>query len=180
MPDLKGTKTEKNLWEAFAGESMARNKYTYFADKAKSEGCEQIAAIFEETANNEKEHAKLWFKFLCGGEFPSTDANLKAAAAGENEEWTCMYKRMAEEAKEEGFDKLAFLFQGVADIEKDHEERYLKLLDNVNNKQVFSKTEKSVWICRNCGHIVDANSAPSLCAVCDYPQAYFELRVINY
>jgi len=180
MANLKGTKTEKNLLEAFAGESMARNKYTYFAGKAKKEGYEQIAAIFEETANNEKEHAKLWFKLLCGGEIPSTVENLKAAASGENEEWTDMYKRMAEEAKEEGFDKIAFLFEQVGHIEKDHEERYLKLLSNVNADQVFSKTEKSVWICRNCGHIVDAKNAPELCPVCVHPQAHFELKAVNY
>jgi len=180
VPDLKGTKTEKNLMEAFAGESMARNKYTYFAGKAKKEGYEQIAAIFEETANNEKEHAKVWFKLLCGGEIASTDDNLQAAAAGENEEWTEMYKRMAVEAHEEGFDKIAKLFEQVAVIEKDHEERYLALLANVNNSEVFKKKEKSVWICRNCGHIVDALSAPSICPVCDHPQAHFELRAINY
>ena len=180
MPDLKGTKTEKNLWEAFAGESMARNKYTYFAGKAKKEGYEQIAAFFEETAGNEKEHAKLWFKLLQGGDIPSTDANLKAAAAGENEEWTSMYKRMAEEAKEEGFDKIAVLFDLVGKIEKEHEERYLALLDNVNNKQVFGKKEKSVWICRNCGHIADSANAPDTCVVCSHPQAYFELKAVNY
>ena len=180
MSNLKGTKTEKNLMEAFAGESMARNKYTYFAGKAKKDGYEQIAAIFEETANNEKEHAKLWFKLLCGGDIPSTDENLKAAAAGENEEWTEMYRRMAVEAKEEGFDKIAFLFEHVGKIEKEHEERYLTLLDNVNNNKVFTKTEKSVWICRNCGHIVDAASAPKICPVCDHPQAHFELRSVNY
>jgi len=180
MQDLKGTKTEKNLMEAFAGESMARNKYTYFAGRARKEGYEQIAAIFEETAGNEKEHAKLWFKLLCGGDIPSTDANLKAAAAGENEEWTAMYKRMAEEAKQEGFDKIAFLFEHVGKIEKEHEERYLKLLDNVKTSKVFSRTEKSVWICRNCGHIADAAAAPNLCPVCDHPQAHFELRSVNY
>jgi len=180
MANLKGTKTEKNLMEAFAGESMARNKYTYFAAKAKKEGFEQISAIFEETAGNEKEHAKMWFKLLCGGEVPSTVENLKAAAAGENGEWTDMYKRMAEEAKEEGFDKIAVLFENVAKIEKEHEERYLALLENVNNSQVFSKKEKSVWICRNCGHIVDSASAPQICPTCDHPQAYFELRVVNY
>ena len=180
MKDLKGTKTEKNLMEAFAGESMARNKYTYFASKAKKEGYEQIAAIFEETAINEKEHAKLWFKLLCGGEIPSTADNLKAAAAGENEEWTKMYKRMADEAKEEGFDKIAFLFEKVGKIEHEHEERYLKLLSNVENGQVFSRTEKQVWICRNCGHIVDSESSPKMCPVCDHPQAHFELRSVNY
>lgn len=180
MLDLKGTKTEKNLWEAFAGESMARNKYTYFAGKAKKEGYEQIAAIFEETAGNEKEHAKLWFKLLCGGEIPSTDVNLKVAAAGENEEWTQMYARMAKEAKEEGFDKIAFLFEQVGKIEKEHEERYLTLLDNVETNRVFNRQEKMVWICRNCGHIVDASGAPEICPVCDHPKAYFELRAVNY
>jgi len=180
MANLKGTKTEKNLMEAFAGESQARNKYTYYAAKAKKEGYEQIAAIFEETAGNEKEHAKIWFKLLCGGEVPSTAENLKAAATGENGEWTDMYKRMAEDAREEGFDDIAFLFESVGKIEKEHEERYLKLLENVGNGTVFAKKEKTVWICRNCGHIVDAGSAPKMCPVCKHPQAYFELRIINY
>jgi len=180
MAELKGTKTEKNLWEAFAGESMARNKYTYFASKAKKEGFEQISGIFEETAGNEKEHAKMWFKLLCGGEIPSTAECLAMAAHGENEEWTEMYKRMAAEAKEEGFDKIATLFEMVGNIEREHEERYLKLLDNVKNDQVFTKNKKSVWICRNCGHLVDAEKAPQLCAVCSHPQAYFELRSVNY
>jgi len=180
MKELKGTKTEANLLEAFAGESMARNKYTYFAGKAKKEGYEQIAAIFEETAGNEREHAKLWFKLLHGGAVPSTEENLKAAAEGENEEWTKMYARMAREAKEEGFDKIALLFEMVGQIEKEHEERYLKLLDNVKTDKVFNKTEKNVWICRNCGHLADAASAPKLCPVCDHPQAHFELRAVNY
>ena len=180
MANLKGTKTEKNLMEAFAGESQARNKYTYFASKAKKEGYEQIAAIFEETAANEKEHAKIWFKLLCGGDIPTTPENLKAAAEGENFEWTEMYKRMAAEAREEGFDDIAFLFESVAKIEKEHEERYLKLLKNVEDSSVFAKKEKSVWICRNCGHIVDNANAPQKCAVCDHPQAYFELRSVNY
>ena len=180
MANLKGTKTEKNLMEAFAGESQARNKYTYFASKAKKEGYEQIAAFFEETAGNEKEHAKLWFKQLCGGEIPATTENLKAAAAGEHEEWTEMYKRMANEAREEGFDEISFLFDAVGAIEKEHEGRYLKLLKNIEDGSVFAKKEKSVWICRNCGHIVDNISAPQLCPVCKHPQAYFELRVINY
>jgi rubrerythrin len=180
MPNLKGTKTEKNLMEAFAGESQARNKYTYFAGKAKKEGYEQIAAIFEETAGNEKEHAKIWFKFLCGGEVPSTVENLKAAADGENEEWTQMYKRMAEEAKAEGFNDIAFLFEKVANIEKEHEERYRKLLKNIEDGSVFAKKQKSVWICRNCGHIVDSENAPQKCPVCAHPQAYFELRLVNY
>ncbi len=180
MADLKGTKTEQNLMEAFAGESQARNKYSYFASKAKKEGFEQVAAIFEETANNEKEHAKLWFKLLHGGAVGSTIENLKAAAEGENGEWTEMYARMAKEAKEEGFADIAKLFEGVAKIEKEHEERYLKLLSNIENKVVFEKDTKVVWICRNCGHIVDSTKAPSLCPVCDHPQAYFELRSVNY
>lgn len=180
MAELKGTKTEKNLMEAFAGESQARNKYTYFAAKAKKEGYEQIAAFFEETALNEKEHAKLWFKLLCGGEIPSTVENLKAAAAGENDEWTDMYKRMASEAREEGFNDIAFLFDGVGKIEKEHEERYLALLKNVQEGNVFKKEGKSVWICRNCGHIVDNESAPHKCPVCAHPQGYFELRAVNY
>lgn len=180
MANLKGTKTEQNLMEAFAGESQARNKYTYFAAKAKKEGYEQIASIFEETAGNEKEHAKIWFKLLCGGAIPSTIENLKAAAAGENGEWTDMYKRMAAEAREEGFDDIAILFESVGKIEKEHEERYLKLLQNVEDGTVFAKKEKVVWICRNCGHIVDSESAPKGCPVCAHPQAYFELRVINY
>ena len=178
MANLKGTKTEKNLMEAFAGESQARNKYTYFASKAKKEGYQQIAAMFEETANNEKEHAKIWFKLLGG--IGTTEENLKAAAAGENEEWTDMYARMAREAREEGFDQIADLFEGVAAIEKEHEERYLKLLENIEKEEVFKKNVKTVWICRNCGHIVDSESAPEKCPVCAHPQAYFELRVINY
>ena len=180
MANLKGSKTEKNLWEAFAGESQARNKYTYFASKAKKEGYEQVGAFFEETAGNEKEHAKIWFKLLCGGEIPATTENLKAAAAGEHGEWTEMYKRMAEDAREEGFNDIAFLFESVGRIEKEHEERYLKLLKNIQDGAVFTKKEKSVWICRNCGHIVDSESAPHQCPVCTHPQSYFELRVINY
>jgi len=180
MADLKGTKTEKNLMEAFAGESQARNKYSYFASRAKKDGFEQIACVFEETAGNEKEHAKIWFKLLCGGEIPGTADNLKAAAAGENGEWTEMYKRMAADAREEGFDDIAFLFDSVGAIEREHELRYLKLLKNIEDGTVFAKTEKSVWICRNCGHIVDSESAPDKCPVCDHPQAYFELRVVNY
>ena len=180
MANLKGTKTEKNLMEAFAGESMARNKYSYFASKARKDGFEQIAAIFEETAGNEKEHAKMWFKLLCGGQIPSTSENLKAAAAGEHGEWTEMYKRMAADARAEGFNEIAILFDGVAAIEKHHEERYLKLLKNVEEASVFSKKEKSVWICRNCGHLVDNKNAPEKCPVCDHPRAYFELLVINY
>ena len=177
--NLKGTKTEKNLMEAFAGESMARNKYTYFASKAKKDGYEQIASIFQATADNEKEHAKIWFKLLNGG-IGSTLDNLKAAAAGENDEWTDMYARMAKEAREEGFDDIAKLFDGVAAIEKEHEERYLALVSNIENGTVFKKDTKVVWICRNCGHIVDAPEAPKGCPVCAHPQAYFELRLINY
>lgn len=180
MAELKGTKTEKNLMEAFAGESMARNKYTYFASKAKKDGYQQIAAIFEETAANEKEHAKLWFKFLCGGAIPSTEKNLVLAAAGENEEWTDMYARMAEEADVEGFADIAQLFRSVGAIEKEHEERYLKLLDNVRSGSVFAKREKVIWICRNCGHIHEGPEAPESCPTCAHPQSYFELRVINY
>jgi len=180
MENLKGTKTEKNLMEAFAGESQARNKYTYYAGKARKEGYEQIAALFEETAVNEKEHAKIWFKLLCGGDIPSTIENLKAAAGGENEEWTDMYKRMTAEAREEGFDHIAFLFEQVGKIEKEHEERYLKLLKNLEEGTVFARKEKSIWICRNCGYIVDNENAPQGCPVCVHPQAYFELRAINY
>jgi len=180
MTNLKGTKTEKNLMEAFAGESQARNKYTYFASKARKDGYEQIAAIFEETADNEKEHAKIWFKLLCGGEVPSTIDNLQAAAMGEHGEWTDMYKRMANEAREEGFKDIANLFESVGSIEKEHEERYLKLFKNIKDSTVFAKREKTVWICRNCGHIEDNKSAPQKCPVCDHPQAYFELRIINY
>ena len=176
--ELKGSKTEKNLMEAFAGESQARNKYTYFASKAKKEGYEQIAALFLETADNEKEHAKIWFKLLNG--IGTTAENLKSAAAGENEEWTEMYARMAKEAKEEGFDDIAKLFEGVLAIEREHEERYLALLKNVEDKTVFKKNTKVVWICRNCGHIVDSAEAPEKCPVCDHPQAYFQLRAINY
>jgi rubrerythrin len=180
MANLKGTKTEKNLMEAFAGESQARNKYTYFASKAKKEGYEQIGAIFDETAGNEKEHAEIWFKLLCGGNIPSTAENLQAAAAGEADEWTVMYKRMANEARQEGFGDIALLFEQVGNIEKSHEERYLKLLQNIKDGTVFTKKEKMVWICRNCGHIVDSKSAPEQCPVCDHPQSYFELRIINY
>ena len=179
-PSIKGTQTEKNLWEAFAGESMARNKYTYFAAKAKKDGYEQVAGIFEETAGNEKEHAKLWFKLLCGGEIPSTQENLLAAAQGEHEEWADMYKRMAEDAKKEGFDSIARQFEQVAKIEKDHEERYLTLLDNIKTNKIFERSEKHVWICRNCGHLVDATAAPKMCPVCIHPQSYFELRAVNY
>lgn len=173
-----GTKTEKNLWEAFAGESQARNKYTYFASVAKKAGFEQIAAIFSHTADNEKEHAELWFKEL--GELGDTPANLKHAAEGENAEWTDMYARMAREADEEGFHELAEKFRGVLAIEKTHEERYRKLLENVEMKQVFEKTGITVWECRNCGHIVVGTTAPETCPVCNHPQAYFEVRSENY
>ena len=180
MKELKGTKTEKNLMEAFAGESQARNKYTYFASKAKKEGYEQIAAIFQETADNEKEHAKMWFKLLNGGEISDTASNLKSAAEGENFEWTDMYDRMAKEAKEEGFNHIAYLFEEVAKIEKEHEERYKKLLENVENGLVFSKDGDKIWKCRNCGHIVIGKEAPDVCPVCSHPKAYFEIKAENY
>ena len=180
MKELKGTKTEKNLMEAFAGESMARNKYTYFASKAKKDGYVQICAIFEETANNEKEHAKMWFKYLEGGKVKDTIENLKAAAEGENFEWTDMYERMAKEAEEEGFAEIAEKFRGVAAIEKHHEERYRKLLSNIEGKVVFSRDGDAIWQCRNCGHIVIGKQAPEVCPVCDHPQAYFELLATNY
>lgn len=173
-----GTKTEKNLWEAFAGESQARNKYTYYASVAKKAGYEQIAALFLKTAENEKEHAKLWFKQL--GELGTTQQNLFHAAEGENYEWTDMYDRMAKDADEEGFHDLAELFRGVGAIEKEHEERYRALLNNVETKQVFEKSGVQVWECRNCGHIVVGTSAPDVCPVCNHPQAYFELRAQNY
>ena len=177
MKDLKGTKTEKNLQEAFAGESMARNKYSYWASKAKKDGYVQIAAIFEETAANEKEHAKMWFKLLEGGSIKSTEENLEAAANGENFEWTDMYDRMAKEAREEGFDEIAEKFEGVAKIEKAHEERYRKLLGNVREKKVFSKDGDVIW---HCGHIVIGKEAPEVCPVCDHPQAYFQVKAENY
>ena len=180
MENIKGTKTEKNLMEAFAGESQARNKYTYFASKARKEGYEQIAAIFEETANNEKEHAKIWFKLLNDGDIPTTAQNLKAAAEGENFEWTDMYDRMAKEAREEGFTRIAFLFEAVGKIEKEHEERYRKLLENVNGDLVFSKDGDKVWICRNCGHVVIGKQAPEVCPVCSHPKAFFEVKADNY
>ena len=180
MPELKGSKTEKNLLEAFAGESQARNKYTYFASKAKKEGYEQIAALFLETADNEKEHAKIWFKLLHGGEVPTTTENLKAAADGENFEWTDMYDRMAKEAKEEGFDQIAFLFESVGKIEKEHEARYRKLLENIEGDLVFSKDGDCIWKCRNCGHIVVGKKAPEICPVCSHPKAYFEVNAQNY
>ncbi len=178
--ELKGSQTEKNLLTAFAGESQARNKYTYFASRAKKDGFEQIAAIFEETANNEKEHAKMWFKELNGGEIPATAENLLNAAEGENYEWTDMYASFAKTAKDEGFDRLAFLFEEVAKIEKEHEERYLKLLDNVKEELVFSKDGECIWKCRNCGHIVIGKKAPNICPVCAHPQSYFEIKAENY
>ncbi len=176
--ELKGSKTEKNLMTAFAGESQARNKYTYFASVAKKEGYEQIAAIFEQTANNEKEHAKLWFKAL--GELGDTAANLAAAADGENYEWTDMYAQFAKDAEEEGFAKLAYQFRAVAEIEKAHEERYRALLSNVEMQQVFEKAEETMWECRNCGHLVIGKKAPEICPVCAHPKAYFEVRKENY
>ena len=178
MADLKGTKTEKNLMEAFAGESQARNKYTYFASVAKKEGYEQIAAIFEETANNEKEHAKLWFKALGG--LGDTAANLAAAAEGENYEWTDMYDQFAKDAEEEGFKALAFQFRAVAAIEKAHEERYRALLSNVQMQKVFEKGEMTMWECRNCGHLVMGMKAPEVCPVCAHPKSFFEVRKENY
>ena len=180
MPELKGSKTEKNLMEAFAGESQARNKYTYFASKARKEGYEQIAAIFEETATNEKEHAKLWFKLLEGGDIKTTAENLKAAAEGENYEWTDMYDRMAKEAKEEGFDRIAYLFEAVGKIEKEHEERYKKLLKNIEDELVFSNDGDTIWVCRNCGHVVVGKKAPKLCPICEHPQSFFERKANNY
>lgn len=180
MPELKGTKTEQNLMTAFAGESQARNKYTYFASKAKKEGYVQIASIFEETANNEKEHAKMWFKLLEGGAIRSTIENLQAAADGENYEWTDMYDGFAKTAEEEGFPELAVKFRMVAEIEKHHEERYRALLHNVEAQEVFKKSEVKVWECRNCGHIVVGTKAPEVCPVCAHPQSYFELHAENY
>ena len=178
--ELKGSKTEKNLMEAFAGESQARNKYTYFASKARKEGYEQIAAIFEETAANEKEHAEIWFKLLNDGAVSTTVENLKAAAEGENFEYTDMYARMAKEAKEEGFDKIAFLFEAVGKIEKEHEARYLKLLKNIEDGIVFSSDDERIWKCRNCGHIVIGKYAPEVCPVCSHPKSYFEIKAENY
>ena len=178
--DLKGSQTEKNLMAAFAGESQARNKYTYFASKAKKEGYEQIAAIFEETALNEKEHAKIWFKLLNGGEIPSTLENLNAAAAGENYEWTDMYDGFAKTAKEEGFDRIAYLFEAVGKIEKEHEERYKKLIENLQDGLVFSRDGDKIWKCRNCGHIVIGKDAPAVCPVCNHPQSFFEIQADNF
>ena len=178
--ELKGSRTEENLKTAFAGESQARNKYTYFASKAKKDGYEQIAAIFEETANNEKEHAKMWFKELNGGAIPDTLDNLNAAADGENYEWTDMYDEFAKVAKEEGFDRIAKLFESVAAIEKEHEERYRKLIKNIEDEVVFSSDEECIWICRNCGHVVIGKKAPEVCPVCAHPKSYFERKANNY
>ena len=178
--ELKGSKTEQNLMTAFAGESQARNKYTYFASKAKKDGYEQISAIFTETADNEKEHAKMWFKELHGGEVPSTLENLLAAAEGENYEWTDMYAEFAKTAEDEGFTRIAYLFNEVAKIEKEHEERYRKLRENIENGVVFEKKEQTMWICRNCGHVHYGEKAPKVCPVCAHPQSYFEVRATNY
>jgi len=178
MENLKGTKTEKNLMEAFAGESQVRNKYTYFASKAKEEGHDLVAAVFEATANNEKAHAEIWFKLLCGGEVPTTAGNLKAAAAGEHGEWTDMYKRMAVEAREEGFGNIALIFESVAEIEKEHEEHYLKLLQDIENSAAAGKA-KTVWRCRNCGYHVSGTNPPQHCPVCSYPQDCFEPRALQ-
>lgn len=178
--DIKGTKTEKNLMDAFAGESQARNKYTYYASKARKEGYVQIAQFFTETADNEKEHAKIWFKLLHDNVVPSTSKNLLDAAGGEEYEWKTMYKTFAEEAKAEGFDDIAKLFEAVGKIEKEHEERYRKLLKNIEDEQVFKRNEKQFWICTNCGHIHEGTDAPVECPVCAHPQAYFEIRSVNY
>lgn len=180
MKELKGTKTEKNLMEAFAGESQARNKYTYYASKARKDGYEQIAALFEETAGNEKEHAKMWFKYLHGGAVPGTVENLKDAAAGENFEWTDMYDRMAREAEEEGFTEIAKKFRLVGAIERHHEERYRKLVANIEEGIVFSRDDERIWKCRNCGHIVIGKKSPAVCPVCDHPQSFFEINADNY
>ena len=178
--EFKDSKTYKNLQTAFAGESQARNKYSYYASKAKRDGYEQIAAIFEETANNEKEHAKMWFKELNGGTIPSTEENLLAAAEGENYEWTDMYDGFAKTAKEEGFNRIAFLFESVAKIEKEHEERYKKLIENLQDGLVFSRDGDKIWKCRNCGHIVIGKDAPAVCPVCNHPQSFFEIKAENY
>lgn len=180
MKDLKGTKTEANLLSAFAGESQATNKYTYYASKAKEEGYVQISELFLETARNEKEHAKIWFKLLHDSAIPNTATNLLDAANGENYEWTDMYATFAKEAKEEGFDRIAYLFEAVAKIEKEHEARYRKLLENIEGDLVFSKDNDAMWICSNCGHIHIGKNAPEMCPVCAHPKAYFELRAQNY
>ena len=178
--ELKGSRTEANLMAAFAGESQARNKYTFYASQAKKDGFEQIAAIFEETANNEKEHAKMWFKELHDGKIPSTLENLNDAADGENYEWTDMYDNFAKVAREEGFTRIALLFEGVAKIEKEHEERYRKLIANIEDGLVFSKDGDTIWKCRNCGHIVIGKKAPAVCPICNHPQSYFEVKAENY
>ncbi len=178
--ELKGSKTEKNLLAAFAGESQARNKYTYYASKAKKDGYEQIAELFLETAENEKEHAKMWFKELHGGDIPDTLENLNDAAAGENYEWTDMYKEFAETAKEEGFTRIAKLFEMVAEIERHHEERYRKLIENIEEGLVFSRDDDRIWQCRNCGHIVIGKKAPEVCPVCAHPKSFFEIKKENY
>lgn len=178
--ELKGSKTEQNLMSAFAGESQARNKYTFFASQARKEGYEQIASIFEETANNEKEHAKLWFKELNGGSVPSTLDNLNDAANGENYEYTTMYSDFAKEAREEGFDRIADLFERVGEIEKEHENRYRKLIDNIEKELVFSSEGDTIWICRNCGHVVIGKKAPLVCPVCAHKQSFFERKADNY
>ena len=178
--ELKGSRTEANLLAAFAGESQARNKYTYFASKAKKDGYEQIAAIFQETADNEKEHAKIWYKLLKGGEMPSTVENLKEAASGENFEWTNMYPEFAKVAKEEGFDRIAYLFEAVGKIEEEHEERYRTLLANIEGDLVFSKDGDKIWKCRNCGHICIGKQAPEVCPVCNHPKSFFEIKAENY
>ena len=178
--ELKGSRTEANLMAAFAGESQARNKYTFYAAQAKQEGYEQIGNIFLETANNEKEHAKIWFKLLHGGAIPNTKENLEDAAAGENFEWTDMYRKMAEDARAEGFDHIAFLFESVAEIEKEHEDRYRKLIENMEDGLVFSRDGEKIWKCRNCGHIVIGKEAPEICPVCNHPKAYFEIKAENY
>ena len=178
--ELKGSQTEKNLMKAFSGESEARNKYTYFASKAKKEGYEQIAAIFEETASNEKEHAKIWFKLLNGGDIPSTLENLNSGAAGENYEWTDMYDGFAKTAKEEGFDHIAYLFEEVGKIEKEHEARYRKLIENLEEGLVFSRDGDRIWKCRNCGHICIGKKAPEVCPVCNHPKSFFEIKAENY
>jgi rubrerythrin len=180
MKELRGTKTYANLEAAFAGESKARNKYTYYASKARKDGYMQIAELFEETANNEKEHAKIWFKLLMGGEVPETTQNLADAAAGENYEWTDMYQRMGEEAKAEGFDQIAFLFFQVAAIEKTHEERYLKLLANIKSGLVFSRDGDRMWQCGNCGHLIIGKDAPELCPVCKHPKSFYRIHCENY
>ncbi|MDY4976417.1 MAG: rubrerythrin family protein [Clostridia bacterium] len=180
MMEFKGSKTEKNLMEAFAGESQARNKYTYFASQAKKDGYVQIAAIFEETAANEKEHAKMWYKYLNGGSVGDTAANLLDAAEGENYEWTDMYDRMAKEAREEGFTEIAAKFEAVGKVEKEHEARYRKLLENVKDGLVFSRDQEMIWQCSNCGHIVIGKKAPEVCPVCNHPQAYFQIKAENY